>query len=183
MRVMWKPWLEGASAIRSLWGLCPCSCRSPLTANRRRCRSSRPPISAGIHRENSPRFRGRCTGESRAGLCPGNSIPVFRFDAIAAYYLLSLSPRHILKFFMALHQKAIAIGMTGPFGSGCTTAASILSERMGFVPRRLSTQLPELWEPEKHGRAATRSDLQDLGDRLRKANHGGILAEKSLDDG
>jgi dephospho-CoA kinase len=40
---------------------------------------------------------------------------------------------------MAIHPRAKAIGLTAPFGSGSTTSAGLLSDRLGFKTARLSS--------------------------------------------
>ncbi len=71
------------------------------------------------------------------------------------------------------------VGLTGAFGSGCTTAAKYLRDERGFTVVRLSEPLRTEWK-KKHTAEATRSDLQRLGDELRESKHGGILVELAL---
>jgi len=78
--------------------------------------------------------------------------------------------------------KPWVIGLTGPFGSGCSLAAKYLEHERGFTLVKLSTVLDEKWK-ELHpgGAVAPRSDLQALGDDLRKQKGRQILAEIGLE--
>ena len=71
------------------------------------------------------------------------------------------------------------IGLTGAFGSGCTTAAKHLRDSRGFVLIRLSDSLRTAWAKSHQG-DPPRLELQRLGDELRQANHPGILVELAL---
>lgn len=79
------------------------------------------------------------------------------------------------------------IGITGSFGSGCTTVAKVLNERYGFKFYSLSDTLREEWDKserasEKLADEALRHELQDFGNELRQ-KHGraslSYLAEKT----
>ncbi len=73
----------------------------------------------------------------------------------------------------------LLIGITGPFGSGKTTAASFL-ENKGFKKITLSSFL----ETEAHKRGQTpitRQILQDIGNEWRQEFGPGILARKALE--
>jgi deoxycytidylate deaminase len=61
--------------------------------------------------------------------------------------------------------------LTGPFGSGCTTAAEYLKGKIGFVHIRLSDPIHGIWELRNPGIKDTRGGLQDIGDELRQ-EHG-----------
>lgn len=63
------------------------------------------------------------------------------------------------------------IGLTGPFGSGCTTAAEYIRSESGFQEIGLSDQLHELWHERYPSKDETRHGLQKLGDELRQ-KHG-----------
>lgn len=71
------------------------------------------------------------------------------------------------------------VGLTGAFGSGCTTAAKYLRDERGFTVVRLSEPLRTEWK-KNHTTEPTRSDLQRLGDELRESKHGGILVDLAL---
>ena len=74
------------------------------------------------------------------------------------------------------------IGVTGSFGSGCTTIAEVLQEDYGFKPYSLSDTLKEEWPTEKKGKPvkdALRSELQDFGNELREKSLP-FLAEKTF---
>jgi deoxycytidylate deaminase/dephospho-CoA kinase len=71
------------------------------------------------------------------------------------------------------------IGLTGAFGSGCTTTAKHLRDKRNFHLVRLSDPIKTKWS-ETHKEEPTRLDLQRLGDELRQKNHPGILVELAL---
>jgi deoxycytidylate deaminase/dephospho-CoA kinase len=77
--------------------------------------------------------------------------------------------------------KPWVIGLTGPFGSGCSLAAKYLEHERGFSLVKLSAALDEKWK-ELHpgGEVAPRSELQALGDDLRKEKGRQVLAEIGL---
>jgi deoxycytidylate deaminase/dephospho-CoA kinase len=67
------------------------------------------------------------------------------------------------------------IGLTGPFGSGCTTAAGMLATgELPFVSVKLSGLLRQLT------RGDDRDKLQDLGNRLRQEEGNAALAIRAL---
>ena len=70
------------------------------------------------------------------------------------------------------------IGITGPFGSGKSTAASFF-ETKGYTKITLSSFLEEALLRE--GKEITRSNLQDLGNLWRKKEGSGVLAKKALE--
>jgi deoxycytidylate deaminase/dephospho-CoA kinase len=77
--------------------------------------------------------------------------------------------------------KPWVIGLTGPFGSGCSLASKYLEYEKDFTLVKLSTILHEKWkELNPAGGIAPRSDLQSLGDDLRKTKGRQILAEIGL---
>lgn len=81
---------------------------------------------------------------------------------------------------MPIRLDALVIGLTGPFGSGCSTAAKILEDRMGFRPVKLSQAIREAWSKDHPGEEPKRHNLQGLGDDLRRARGGGVLAELTV---
>jgi deoxycytidylate deaminase len=70
------------------------------------------------------------------------------------------------------------IGLTGPFGSGCTTAAQMLAkDEPAFTPLKLSDVLRSISsEPELDDRYA----LQNLGNRLRHEEGNAALVVRAL---
>jgi deoxycytidylate deaminase/dephospho-CoA kinase len=72
------------------------------------------------------------------------------------------------------------IGFTGPFGSGCTTAAEYLSGDAGFKHIELSGQLHKLWTKRNPDKVESRSGLQGLGDELRQAQGPDALVKNAL---
>ncbi len=72
------------------------------------------------------------------------------------------------------------IGLTGPFGSGCSTAAGILRDELGYEHLRLSEIIRERWA-KKHRRVPFREELQNLGNHLREdSGRPGFLVEEML---
>lgn len=70
------------------------------------------------------------------------------------------------------------IGLTGPFGSGCTYIAHNFFEAAGYNYISLSDILRDMGEEVA---SLTRTELQNFGNQLRKENGPGILAEKALE--
>lgn len=71
------------------------------------------------------------------------------------------------------------IGLTGPFGSGCTTAAHVLTRSATpYQAVKLSDVLRRLCKPED----ATRQTLQDLGNALRDQEGNHALVVRALAD-
>jgi deoxycytidylate deaminase/dephospho-CoA kinase len=71
------------------------------------------------------------------------------------------------------------IGLTGAFGSGCTTAAKHLRDTRNFKVIRLSDSIRTEWS-KTHNEEPTRLQLQRLGDELRQKNHPGVLVQLAL---
>lgn len=72
----------------------------------------------------------------------------------------------------------IIIGMTGPFGSGCTYIAKTFLESAGY--RYLS--LSEILKNEFHDAdTLSRTAMQDFGNQLREQNGADILAKKACE--
>jgi deoxycytidylate deaminase len=75
----------------------------------------------------------------------------------------------------------VAIGVTGSFGSGCSTVKDVFEKHSGFKPYLLSKFLRDEWSRQhqgKSGETAPRNQLQDLGNKLRKERSLSILAEE-----
>jgi dephospho-CoA kinase len=77
-----------------------------------------------------------------------------------------------------LADKPLVIGLTGPFGSGKTTAANFFA-KYGYEKIVLSSFLAE--ELQGRGKETTRKNLQDVGNELRKVNGSGYLVERALE--
>ena len=75
---------------------------------------------------------------------------------------------------MSTQESRLVVGLTGSFGSGCTTLGKALHE-MGFELFSFSNIVKKEWEnknPEKSAeKHAKRSELQDIGNELRE-KHG-----------
>src|SRR5690348_9594042 len=71
------------------------------------------------------------------------------------------------------------IGITGPFGSGKSTAASYFVSK-GYYNINLSSFLEK--EATIRGLKSTRRNLQDLGNELRERQGAGILLKKAFDE-
>lgn len=71
------------------------------------------------------------------------------------------------------------IGITGAFGSGKTTAASVF-QKHGFRITTLSAQLEK--EAIQRGLPLTRKTLQDLGNEMREEHGSGVLMQRALLD-
>lgn len=79
-------------------------------------------------------------------------------------------------------KKGIIIGLTGSFGSGCSTLADALVEKKEFELFSLSKLIKEKFKG-KEGREPTLADrkiLQDIGNILREKKGNHFLAEYSL---
>jgi len=75
------------------------------------------------------------------------------------------------------HPKYI-IGLTGPFGSGKSTAASFFKSK-GYEVAILSKPLEE--EAVRRNLPITRKNLQDIGNEWRKKFGSGILVKKAIE--
>ena len=73
----------------------------------------------------------------------------------------------------------IYLGLTGSFGSGCSTLAKVLAEKENFIIIKLSDEIKE--EARERGFPNDRKALQDLGNLLRQENGNGYLASKALE--
>ncbi len=81
---------------------------------------------------------------------------------------------------MGAHQQTIVVGVTGAFGSGCTTAARHLRDKRKFELLKLSQVLKDQWRLEHPHEDPSRTDLQRIGDELRQSNGGGSLIDSAL---
>lgn len=73
----------------------------------------------------------------------------------------------------------IIIGMTGPFGSGCSYIANDILAKKGYKYISLSTILKKEYGEDK---SPTRTELQDFGNKLRKEHGADILARKAYQE-
>ena len=60
----------------------------------------------------------------------------------------------------------LAVGLTGSFGSGCSTLATVLSASHGFRSFSLSAKVKFQWQNQNPGVQPDRGKLQDMGNRL-----------------
>jgi len=74
----------------------------------------------------------------------------------------------------------LVIGLTGSFGSGCSTVASILEQSFGFRRFSMSAPIREEWT-RRSTEPPRREDLQRLGNELRQT-HGSDYLAKVLDE-
>lgn len=73
-----------------------------------------------------------------------------------------------------------AVGLTGPFGSGCSTAADHLHAKAGFTVVRLSDPVKAEWRRTHLSGSPIRHELQDIGDELRRANGNDYLVKSQI---
>jgi len=74
----------------------------------------------------------------------------------------------------------LVVGLTGSFGSGCSSlAAALRSEQYGFSSFSLSQPLKDRWATEKNGdpKRAPRGELQDMGNAFAGSQGPHVLAE------
>lgn len=82
----------------------------------------------------------------------------------------------------------MVIGLTGPFGSGCSTVASLLArpslnlltDKKVYV-EKLSAFVREAWEEKNPGTEPLRSDLQDMGNEIRQSKGYSRLAQAAIE--
>jgi deoxycytidylate deaminase/dephospho-CoA kinase len=82
-------------------------------------------------------------------------------------------------------EQPVVIGLTGPFGSGCSYIADRILTKKGYTKISLSGILKELFK-QKEGRDPVtenvkRRDLQEFGDQIRKDKGNGYLAQKAFE--
>ncbi len=71
----------------------------------------------------------------------------------------------------------IIIGLTGPFGSGCTYVAHEFIEKFGYEYLCLSDVLREEFNKNGESDVSIRNNLQEFGDELREKNGADYLAK------
>lgn len=71
------------------------------------------------------------------------------------------------------------IGMTGPFGSGCSYIANEILVKEGYKYISLSEILRSEYGEDK---SPTRTELQDFGNKLREENGADVLARKAYNE-
>jgi len=82
---------------------------------------------------------------------------------------------------MPLAHGATVLAITGPFGSGCSTVAAILSDRLGYKSLRLSDLIREEGRRRPHRSKLQRQNLQALGNEIRRErNDPGALARIAI---
>ena len=80
-------------------------------------------------------------------------------------------------------RRVTVIALTGPFGSGSTTCAEILKDRLGYTIIRLSDAIRKVWTAENPKKTPARSDLQALGNRMRRDSaNPGELARLAVEE-
>jgi len=100
---------------------------------------------------------------------------------LESFHNCSQTPLRFFKRESFVKPAANIIGLTGAFGSGCTTAAKHLRDTRGFTEVRLSDSIRAEWAKTNHG-DPSRLQLQRLGDELRQKNHPGILVQLALQE-
>jgi len=83
---------------------------------------------------------------------------------------------------MSKRKDRLVVGLTGSFGSGCSTLKNSLV-KLGFEPFSLSKFVKDAWHKEtgKPTEEALRENLQDVGDKLREENRrNSYLAELAI---
>ncbi len=80
----------------------------------------------------------------------------------------------------------VVIGVTGSFGSGCSTVAKVLHKDFKFKIHSLSDIVKEEWSKQHGGKSwkkARRYELQDVGNELRrKSKEAAILAIRTVQE-
>jgi len=82
------------------------------------------------------------------------------------------------------HCKQIVLGLTGPFGSGCSTLAKVLEQDYKFDKFCLSDFVKKKWKEENEGddvNNAPREELQAIGNELRSTKGNDFLAKVTYD--
>jgi deoxycytidylate deaminase len=76
--------------------------------------------------------------------------------------------------------RAPVIALTGPFGAGLTTAAARMKTASSYQYVSVSDGLRSEWASRYNSEAPTRSDLQRLGDEIRRTEGGGALIDRAI---
>src|SRR5262245_58301024 len=82
---------------------------------------------------------------------------------------------------MTISADAQIVGLTGPFGSGCSTAAYHIRHERGFLMLKLSDVVRGEWNQNHPGEPPTRPQLQDLGNQIRAEHGPGELARRAVE--
>ena len=80
----------------------------------------------------------------------------------------------------SLQSSKIVLGLTGPFGSGCSTLADVLKEKHSYTSYSLSDFVKAEWLAKNQGKNikdATREELQAIGNSIRREKGLHALAE------
>lgn len=89
--------------------------------------------------------------------------------------------RNVFYMGEAIERIDVVVGLTGPFGVGCTTAAKHLRDHKSYELIRLSDVVRREWEAGQAGQGPSRLDLQRLGDELRRQHGNHVLAQRALE--
>jgi deoxycytidylate deaminase/dephospho-CoA kinase len=84
----------------------------------------------------------------------------------------------------SLQSGKIVLGLTGPFGSGCSTLADVLKEKYSYISYSLSDFVKEAWlikNPGKNIKDAPREELQAIGNNIRREKGLHALAEMAFE--
>jgi len=84
---------------------------------------------------------------------------------------------------MTIYRDALLLGLTGSFGSGCTTFGKAL-QQLGFRHYSLSDMVKQKWSelnPRKSLEEAPRAELQTVGNDLRKEHGNDYLAKAIME--
>lgn len=77
-----------------------------------------------------------------------------------------------------MNNDTIIIGLTGPFGSGCTYVAKEFIQDFGYKYLSLSDVLREEYQKTDNADMSVRNNLQNFGNKLRKDNGENYLARQ-----
>ena len=82
---------------------------------------------------------------------------------------------------MTISASPSVIGLTGPFGTGCSTAAATLVSRRGYRSFLLSSLISDRWKRKNPHTTPRRADLQALGNEIRRTSgNPGALADLAI---
>lgn len=82
---------------------------------------------------------------------------------------------------MSARKIQLVLGLTGSFGSGCTTLMEALKD-LGFKDFSLSKYVKKEWENRNPQKPAPRSELQKIGNELRERYGVDYLAKKAIEE-